>query len=374
MKKIKIMIVFGTRPEAIKMCPLVLELNKHIDIASVVCLTGQHRQMLDQVINIFKIKVDYDLNIMKQKQTLSTITAGILESIEDIFVKEKPDLVLVHGDTSTSFSVALSSFYHQIPVGHVEAGLRTFNKYSPFPEEMNRVLTSRIAGLHFSPTLQNKMNLQAEGINKNIFITGNTVIDALKTTIQTCYIYKSNALKHINFTDKRTILMTAHRRENLGEPLENICHAVKRIAVKYDDILFIYPVHLNPIVRDTVFDILSGIKNVHLIDPIDVEDMHNLINCSFLVLTDSGGLQEEAPSCGVPVLVMRTETERPEAANAKTVRVIGVHEQDIYDNIEEMLTNSKIYEAMQHAINPYGDGHASERIVEAILNWFTVTA
>lgn len=369
MKKIKVMIVFGTRPEAIKMCPLVLELNKHKDIESVVCLTGQHRQMLDQVIDIFKIKVDYDLNIMKPKQTLESITAGVLEGMEDVFLKEKPDLVLVHGDTSTSFSVALGAFYHQIPVGHVEAGLRTFNKYSPFPEEMNRVLTSRIAELHFSPTLQNKLNLEAEGLTKNIFITGNTVIDALATTIHAGYIYKNEALKNIDLTAKRTILMTAHRRENLGEPLENICRAVKCVASQFDDIQIIYPVHLNPIVRDTVFDILGGITNVHLIDPIDARDMHNLMNSSFLVLTDSGGLQEEAPSCGVPVLVMRTETERPEAVAAGTVRIVGVDECAIYDNIVELINNSDTYGSMQRAINPYGDGHASKRIVAAILAW-----
>lgn len=370
MKKLKVMTVFGTRPEAIKMCPLVLELDKHDNIENVVCLTGQHRQMLDQVIDIFKIKVGYDLNIMKPKQTLSTITAGVLESIEDVFLKEKPDLVLVHGDTSTSFSVALAAFYHQIPVGHVEAGLRTFNKYSPFPEEMNRVLTSRIAELHFSPTLQNKLNLEAEGITKNVFITGNTVIDALKTTISHDYTYKNEVLNNIDFTGKRTILMTAHRRENLGEPLENICRAVKCAAAQFDDIQFIYPVHLNPAVHDTVFDILDGISNVHLIDPIDARDMHNLMDRSFLVLTDSGGLQEEAPSCGVPVLVMRTETERPEAVEAGTVQIVGVEELNIYGSIVGMLTNTEAYSFMQRAINPYGDGHASEQIVASILNWF----
>lgn len=369
MKKIKVMTVFGTRPEAIKMCPLVLELNKHRDIESVVCLTGQHRQMLDQVIDIFKIKVDYNLNIMKPKQTLGTITTSVLESMEDVFLKEKPDLVLVHGDTSTSFSVALGAFYHQIPVGHVEAGLRTFNKYSPFPEEMNRVLTSRIAELHFSPTLQNKLNLEAEGLTKNIFITGNTVIDALATTIRANYRYKNEVLKNIVLTGRRTILMTAHRRENWGEPLENICRAVKRAACQFNDIQIIYPVHLNPVVRDTVYDVLGNISNIHLIDPIDVEDMHNLMSSSFLVLTDSGGLQEEAPSCGVPVLVMRTETERPEAVAAGTVRIVGVDECAVYDSIVEMISNTKTYESMQRAINPYGDGHASKQIVEAILTW-----
>lgn len=369
MKKIKVMTAFGTRPEAIKMCPLVLELERHGEIESVVCLTGQHREMLDQVIDIFKIRVNYDLNIMRPNQTLGAITAGVLERTEDVLLKEKPDLVLVHGDTSTSFSVALAAFYHQIPVGHVEAGLRTFNKYSPFPEEMNRVLTSRIAELHFAPTLQNKRNLEAEGITGNVFVTGNTVIDALATTIRAGYRYKNEALQNIDFEGRRTILLTAHRRENWGEPLQNICRAVRRVAEQFCDIQIIYPVHLNPVVREPVFALLSGIPNVHLIDPLDVEDMHNLMNRSFLVLTDSGGLQEEAPGCGVPVLVLRIETERPEAVEAGTVRVVGVDERAIYDGAVEMLTDAGAYRAMQCATNPYGDGHASERIAAAILAW-----
>lgn len=370
MKKIKIMAVFGTRPEAVKMCPLVLELNKHTDIKTVVCLTGQHKQMLSQVIDTFGIKTDEQLNIMKPKQSLESITAGILEGMESVFLKEKPDLVLVHGDTSTSFSVALGAFYHKIPVGHVEAGLRSFHKYSPFPEEMNRLLTSRIAQLHFSPTIQNKSNLEAEGIAENIFVTGNTGLDAFAVTIRDNYVYKNETLKGIVSTGQRIVLMTAHRRENWGKPLENICHAVKHAAGEIPDMQVIFPVHLNPIVRDTVFPILSGISNIHLIEPIDVEDMHNLMNRSYLVITDSGGLQEEAPSRSVPVLVMRTETERPEAVAAGTVRIVGVEENDIYQGIVEMFTDAKVYASMQNNANPYGDGHASSRIADAILAWW----
>lgn len=366
---IKVMSVFGTRPEAIKMCPLVLELNRHPEIDSRVCLTGQHREMLDQVIDIFDIKVDLDLDIMKPKQTLTTITTSVLEKMEKVLLEEKPDIVLVHGDTSTSFVVALAAFYQQIPVGHVEAGLRTYNKYSPFPEEMNRNLTGKIAEFHFAPTISNKRNLEKENIVDNVFVTGNTVIDAFKTTVKKDYIYKDEILKSINITDRRVVLMTAHRRENLGEPLQNIFRAVKRIAEEYDDILVVYPVHLNPVVREAASSILGETKNVFLIPPIDVEDMHNLMSRSYLVMTDSGGLQEEAPSCGVPVLVMRTETERPEAVEAGTVKVVGVNEDNIYKNAKELLDNNESYEKMAKAVNPYGDGHASERIAKIIIDW-----
>ena len=364
------MSVFGTRPEAIKMCPLVKELQKNPDIESIVCLTGQHRQMLDQVTEIFGVTADYDLNIMRPKQTLTTITSDILLGIESVLKEAAPDVVLVHGDTSTSFVVALAAFYQQIPVGHVEAGLRTFNPYSPFPEEMNRCLTGRIASIHFAPTTQNEQNLKNEGIVNNVFITGNTVIDAFQTTVRDNYVFKAPDLAGFDPAAGRTILMTAHRRENLGEPLENICRAVRRLVETFDDIHVVYPVHLNPAVRQTVNAILGGVDRVHLIEPVDVEDMHNLMDRSYLVMTDSGGLQEEAPSCGVPVLVLRTETERPEAVEAGTVKVVGVEEDVIYQEAVTLLTNQEKYDEMARAINPYGDGHASERIVEHLLNTF----
>lgn len=370
-KKIKVMSVFGTRPEAIKMCPLVLELQKSPQIESVVCLTGQHRQMLDQVMEIFGIRGDYDLEIMRPKQTLTTITTNILIRIEDVLRQEKPDVVLVHGDTSTSFAVALAAFYQQIPVGHVEAGLRTYNRYSPFPEEMNRCLTGRLATYHFAPTVTNQKNLEREGVTEHVYVTGNTVIDAFKTTVKKDYRFKANELQGFDAKAWRTILMTAHRRENLGQPLENICRAVKRLAEDFSDIQVVYPVHLNPVVRETVFPILGGVERVHLIDPIDVEDMHNLMAQSYLVMTDSGGLQEEAPSCGVPVLVLRTETERPEAVAAGTVEVVGVDEQAIYSMARLLLTDKAQYDQMAHAVNPYGDGRASERIVGHLLSGFS---
>lgn len=367
--KTKVMSVFGTRPEAIKMCPLIQELEKHEEIESVVCLTGQHREMLQQVIDIFGTNVKYNLNIMQPRQTLTTITTAVLEKIEPILKEENPDIVLVHGDTSTSFVAALAAFYQQIPVGHVEAGLRTFDKYSPFPEEINRNLTGRIAELHFAPTENNRNNLANENITKNVFVTGNTVIDAFQTTVKPEYQYTDEDVKSIDFNGKRCILMTAHRRENLGQPLENICHAVKRIVEEFPDIEVVYPVHMNPIVRDTATAILGGMERVHLIKPLNVEDMHNLMSRSFLVMTDSGGLQEEAPSCGVPVLVLRTETERPEAVEAGTVKVVGVDEDAIYENAKVLLTDEQEYERMAKAVNPYGDGHASERIVNAIIDW-----
>lgn len=351
------------------MCPLVKELEKCEEIESVVCLTGQHKEMLQQVIDIFGTKVKYNLDIMRPRQTLTTITTSVLEKMEAVLSEEKPDIVLVHGDTSTSFVAALAAFYQQIPVGHVEAGLRTFDKYSPFPEEMNRTLTGRIAELHFSPTENNRKNLINENITKNIFVTGNTVIDAFQTTVKPDYEYKDEDVRGIDFTGRRCILMTAHRRENLGEPLENICNAVKEIVEAFDDIEVVYPVHMNPAVRDTAQAILGHLDRVHLIKPLDVEDMHNLMSRSFLVMTDSGGLQEEAPACGVPVLVLRTETERPEAVDAGTVKVVGVNRQDIVDNARLLLTDRQAYEKMARAVNPYGDGHACERIVRHILEW-----
>lgn len=369
MNKLKVMSVFGTRPEAIKMCPLVLELEKDAGIESIVCVTGQHRKMLDQVIDIFKIKVDYDLNIMRPRQSLTTITVDVLTKMEEVLNQVRPDIVLVHGDTSTSFVVALSAFYQQIPVGHVEAGLRTYDKYSPFPEEMNRCLTGRVADLHFAPTKLNEQNLLAEGITSNIFVTGNTVIDAFETTIRQGYRFKAPELQTMDFEKGRIVLMTAHRRENLGEPLKNICNAVKRIVEAFEDITVIYPVHLNPAVRETVYGVLGDVQRVKLVEPIDVEDMHNLMAISYMSLTDSGGLQEEAPSCGVPVLVLRTETERPEAVEAGTVKVVGVDEDIIYKEACRLLTDETAYQTMAHAVNPYGDGHASERIVRHLLQW-----
>ena len=364
------MSVFGTRPEAIKMCPLVKELQKYPQIESLVCLTGQHRQMLDQVTDIFNVKADYDLNIMRPSQTLTSITSDILVGMEGVLKDAAPDMVLVHGDTSTSFAVALAAFYQQIPVGHVEAGLRTFNPYSPFPEEMNRCLTGRLASMHFAPTILNEKNLLREGITKNVFVTGNTVIDAFQTTVRSDYSFKAPDLARIDLSSRRTILLTAHRRENLGGPLENICRAILRLVKDFPDVQVIYPVHMNPSIRSTVNAILGGADKVHLIEPIDVEDMHNLISRSYLVMTDSGGLQEEAPSCGIPVLVLRHETERPEAVEAGTVKVVGVDEDNIYDEAVALLTDREKYDAMAHAVNPYGDGHACQRIAKHLLDYF----
>jgi len=368
-KKIKVLSVFGTRPEAIKMCPLVKELEKSDRIESIVCVTAQHRQMLDQVLEIFDVKPDYDLNLMKDRQTLTTITTTVLIELENVLKEVQPDIVLVHGDTTTSSSAALAAFYQQIPVGHVEAGLRTYDIYSPFPEEMNRKIISQIAELFFAPTENNKNNLLKENICNNIFVTGNTVIDAFQYTVKDNYEFKNEELKTIDFSKNRFVLMTAHRRENLGEPLQNICNAVKRLVEDNADIEVVYPVHLNPAVRETVFSILGNMDRVHLIDPLDVEDMHNAMSKSFLVMTDSGGLQEEGPHFGIPVVVLRTETERPEAVEAGTVVVVGVNEDDIYNMTNKLLNNSEAYGQMAHAINPYGDGHASERIVQTIIDW-----
>ena len=371
MKKLKVMTVFGTRPEAIKMAPLALELKKYDEIESIVCVTAQHRQMLDQVLEIFNLTPDYDLDIMKTRQTLVGITTRVLEGLDEVIKKEQPDIVLVHGDTSTSFVAALAAFYNQVKVGHVEAGLRTYDKYSPFPEEMNRQLTGRIADLNFSPTEQNRLNLLKENVSDDtIYITGNTVIDALKTTVRDGYKFKENALNDIDFDNRRIIIVTAHRRENLGEPLENICNALKNIVTQYEDTEIVYPVHLNPAVRETAFSILGGLDRVHLIDPIDVEDLHNAMARSFMVMTDSGGIQEEAPALAKPVLVLRKETERPEAVEAGTVKIAGVKKDRIIELAEELLENEKAYNRMAHAANPYGDGEASRRTVEAILYAF----
>ncbi|MBQ6835712.1 MAG: UDP-N-acetylglucosamine 2-epimerase (non-hydrolyzing) [Clostridia bacterium] len=365
-KKIKVCSIFGTRPEAIKMAPLVLEMKNYDQIESMVCVTAQHREMLDQVLDAFGIVPDYDLDIMEKSQTLSKITSKAMLGLEEVFAKDRPDIVLVHGDTTTTFAGALAAFYAKIDVGHVEAGLRTGDIYSPYPEEMNRLLVSKIAAMHFAPTVKNAQNLENEGIVKGISITGNTVIDSIKYTARDNYVFECDALNHIDFS-KKTILMTAHRRENYGEPFDNICQAAAEIAKKNPDIQIIYPVHLSPYVREMAGKYLSEIENIHLIDPVGVFDMHNLIKRSYLVLTDSGGLQEEAPSLGKPVLVMRQETERPEAIAAGTARLVGVEKANIIEVTEKLLNDENEYAKMAKAVNPYGDGNASKRIIEAII-------
>ncbi|ANW99748.1 UDP-N-acetyl glucosamine 2-epimerase [Thermoclostridium stercorarium subsp. thermolacticum DSM 2910] len=375
MRKPVILTIFGTRPEAIKMAPLVKAIENTQDLVSKVCVTAQHRQMLDQVLEIFNINPDYDLNIMKEGQTLSGITNLVLDGVEKVLKELKPDMVLVHGDTTTTFAAALASFYCKIPVGHVEAGLRTFDKYFPFPEEMNRKLTGCIADIHFSPTRNNFNNLVREGVNpENIYITGNTAIDALKSTVSDNYEFENEFLRKVDFRNKRVITVTAHRRENLGQPLKNICHALKEIVRKYEgDVEIVYPVHLNPQVQGPVREILGEVPGVHLIDPVQVLDMHNLLSRSYLVLTDSGGLQEEAPSLGKPVLVLRNETERPEAVEAGTVKVVGTEKENIIEEASRLLEDENEYRRMAHSVNPYGDGHASERIVGAVRYWFGLT-
>ncbi|MEG6614178.1 UDP-N-acetylglucosamine 2-epimerase (non-hydrolyzing) [Pseudoclostridium thermosuccinogenes] len=371
MKRLKVMTVFGTRPEAVKMAPLVKELEKYDEIEPLVCVTAQHRQMLDQVLEMFNITPDYDLNIMQSRQTLIDITIRSLEGLNEVFSKAKPDIVLVHGDTTTTFVGSLAAFYNHISVGHVEAGLRTFDKYFPFPEEINRRLTGVISDLHFAPTISNKSNLLKEGVPEDrIYITGNTVIDALKTTVRDDYEFESEVLRNIDFSGKRIIAVTAHRRENLGEPLENICSALKYIVDNFRDVEIVYPVHLNPAVQEVARTILGGHSQVHLIDPLDVQEMHNLMSRSYLVMTDSGGLQEEAPSLGKPVLVLRNETERPEAVAAGTVKLAGTNKENIINLATELLKNTDEYNRMAKAVNPYGDGKASERTVKAMLYHF----
>ena len=374
MDKIKVMTVFGTRPEAIKMAPLVKALEKREEIESIVCITAQHRQMLDQVMDIFDIHADYDLDIMQSGQTLSDITSRVMKGIENVITEAKPDIVLVHGDTTTTFAGALASFYCQTKVGHVEAGLRTYDKYSPFPEEMNRCLTTYLADLYFAPTENNEANLLKENVDpETIYITGNTVIDAIKTTVRPDYIFADDTLKALDFENKRVILVTAHRRENLGEPLENICTAILNTVNTFPDVEVVYPVHLNPLVRDVAFRILGDHPRIHLIDPLDVTELHNLMNRCYMVMTDSGGLQEEAPSLGKPVLVLRNETERPEAVTAGTVKIAGVNREEIEKLSYALLSDKTKYEKMSKAVNPYGDGLASERIADAILYAFGKT-
>ena len=365
MSKKRVMTIFGTRPEAIKMAPLVKELSRREDLEGLCCVTAQHREMLDSVLDIFRITPDYDLNIMEPRQTLSTITTKCLLGMEGVLSEAKTDPLLVPGDTSTTFAGALAAFYHQIPVGHVEAGLRTGDKYSPFPEEMNRSLVGRLADLHFCPTAANRENLRREGITKGVYLTGNTVIDAMSTTIDKHFHFATELLNRLDYAGKKILLVTCHRRENYGEPMAQIMAALGEIADKYEQVELVYPVHLSPVVRQAAGQ-LAGHPRIHLIDPLDVEEMHNLIARCYLVLTDSGGLQEEAPALGKPVLVLRRETERPEAVEAGTVKIAGTDKEEIVALASELIESPAAYEKMAHAVNPYGDGQACRRIADAI--------
>ena len=359
----KVMLVFGTRPEAIKMCPLVNELKKREELQTVVCVTGQHRQMLDMVLEAFDVTPEYDLSIMKDKQTLFDVTTNILNRIKEVLEKEKPDVVLVHGDTSTTFVTALACFYLQIPVGHVEAGLRTYNIYSPYPEEFNRQAVSIISKYNFAPTELSKQNLLKEGKNpESIYVTGNTAIDALKTTVRADYTHPELEWA----MGSRLIMITAHRRENLGEPMRHMFKAIRRVMDEHPDVKAIYPIHMNPVVREIADEFLGGDDRIHIIEPLDVLDFHNFLSRSYLILTDSGGIQEEAPSLGKPVLVMRDTTERPEGIVAGTLKLVGTEEEAIYKEFSRLLSDNTEYEAMSKASNPYGDGHACERIAEVL--------
>lgn len=368
MKKIKVISVFGTRPEAIKMAPLVKELQRREEIESIVCVTAQHREMLDQVLETFDIKPNYDLNIMKQGQTLAGVTTRALIGLEEVIQKEKPDIVLVHGDTTTTFAGALAAFYNQVAIGHVEAGLRTNDKYSPFPEEMNRQMVDCMTDMYFAPTEISKANLLKENIDEDkIYITGNTAIDAMTTTVKENYTHPE--LEWVKDNEK-LILLTAHRRENLGEPMRHIFTAIRKIVDEFKDVKVIYPIHMNPKVREVANDVFKDCDRVKLIEPLEVFDFHNFQNKSFIILTDSGGIQEEAPSLGKPVLVLRDTTERPEGINAGTLKLVGTDENTIYEETKKLLTEKAEYEKMSHASNPYGDGHASEKIVDAIIKKF----
>ncbi|MGI6413295.1 MAG: non-hydrolyzing UDP-N-acetylglucosamine 2-epimerase [Syntrophomonadaceae bacterium] len=365
------MVVFGTRPEAIKMAPVIRELKKVEDIKTVVVVTAQHREMLDQVLNLFKIVPDYDLNLMKEHQDLFSLTTGVLNGVKSILEKEKPDLVLVHGDTTTTFTASLAAFYLKIPVGHVEAGLRTRNKYSPFPEEINRTLTGKLAELHFAPTEANKQNLLAESVaSLKIWVTGNTVIDALLETVSSNYVFGPE-FKNINFNN-RILLVTTHRRENWGTQMRSIYEALIRLVDEFSDVEVIFPVHKNPIVRNVALEMLEGKERVHLLEPLDYEPFANLMNISYIILTDSGGMQEEAPSLGKPVLVLRDTTERPEALQAGTVKLVGTNKRSIYEAAKILLTNKYEYKKMARAVNPYGDGKAAARIVDVIKDFLYV--
>ena len=363
MSKKKVMLVFGTRPEAIKMCPLVKELKTREKLETLVCVTGQHRQMLDQVLNAFGVEPDYDLSIMKDKQTLFDVTTNILTKIKEVLETEKPDVVLVHGDTSTTFATALACFYMQVPVGHVEAGLRTYNIYSPYPEEFNRQAVGIVSQFNFAPTEMSKGNLLKEGKDpETIYVTGNTAIDALKTTVREDYTHE-----HLEWAEgSRLITITAHRRENLGEPMRNMFRAIKRIIDEFDDVKAVYPIHMNPVVREAAKEIFGDDDRIRIIEPLEVLDFHNFLSRSYLILTDSGGIQEEAPSLGKPVLVMRDTTERPEGIAAGTLKLVGTDEQFIYDTFKELLVNDEEYKKMSHASNPYGDGLACKRIADIL--------
>ena len=369
MSRIKVMTVFGTRPEAIKMAPVVLELAKHPQyIIPVVAVTAQHREMLDQVLGLFKITPNHDLDIMSQGQTLFDITCRAMQGLNRVLAEEKPDIVLVHGDTTTTFAGALAAFYHQIVIGHVEAGLRTGDKYSPYPEEMNRKLTGTLTDIHFAPTSTARQNLLQEKVDpKTVFVTGNTVIDALKATIDSTYRFTDPLLQSIDYDNRKVILVTTHRRENLGEPMRHVYQALKAIVDGFDDVEIVFPVHKNPLVRQVVQEELGGLSHVHLIDPLDYQPFANLMARSYLILTDSGGIQEEAPALGKPVLVLRDTTERPEAVTSGTVKLIGTDRERVYNETRELLVNNKEYQRMASAVNPYGDGKASSRIVNAIL-------
>ncbi len=367
MEKRRIMSVFGTRPEAIKMAPLVKELAAREGLASICCVTAQHREMLDSVLEVFDVKPDWDLDIMTPRQTLSTITSKCLVGMDEAIDTLKPDMILVHGDTSTTFAGALSAFYHQVPVGHVEAGLRTYDKYSPYPEEMNRKLVTAIADLYFCPTENNRENLRREGITENVFVTGNTVIDALRTTVRENFVFATEALNRLPYESKKVVLVTCHRRENYGQPMEDIMSALAHIARTHEDVVLVYPVHLSPVVQECARRHLGDIPNVLLTAPLSADEMHNLMARCYLVLTDSGGLQEEAPALGKPVLVLRRETERPEAVTAGTVKLAGVARDGIVSMARQLITDPAAYAAMAHAVNPYGDGSACRRIADAIL-------
>lgn len=359
----KVMLVFGTRPEAIKMCPLVNELKTRSSIQTIVCVTGQHRQMLDQVLEAFNVTPDYDLSIMKDKQTLFDVTTSILDKIKSVLEVEKPDIVLVHGDTSTTFVTALACFYLQVPIGHVEAGLRTYNIFSPYPEEFNRQAVSIISQFNFAPTELSKQNLLNEGKNPNsIYVTGNTAIDALKTTVRKDYTHSELEWAK----DSRLIMITAHRRENLGEPMKHMFRAIRRVMDEHPDVKAIYPIHMNPVVRETANSILGDDDRIHIIEPLEVLDFHNFLSRSYLILTDSGGIQEEAPSLGKPVLVMRDTTERPEGIAAGTLKLVGTTEDMIYNEFSKLLSNKTEYDKMSKASNPYGDGFACKRIADIL--------
>lgn len=363
MKKIKVAVVFGTRPEAIKMAPIIKKLNQDVRFESLIIITAQHREMLDQVLHYFKIVPDYDLNIMSTNQTLNKITIKVLHELEPILSRERPDIVLVHGDTTTTFAAAIAAFYEGIKIGHVEAGLRTWNTQSPYPEEMNREAVDVIADYYFAPTDYSKQNLLMENHEKSsIFVTGNTVIDTFKYTVNDNY---NNMVSNVDFS-KRVILLTMHRRENLGRPMENVFNAVKKVAIDYKDIEVVFPVHRNPKIRIIANRILSGIKNIHLIEPLDVFNFHNIMSKCFLVMSDSGGVQEEAPHFGIPVLVLRKETERPEGVEAGTLKLVGTDFNEVYNEACHLLNDKSVYESMSNKKNPYGDGFASERIIDAI--------